>query len=131
MELKRTDQRFTVSHHRGDEDFKMGGLRRYAKYRDLGFTEGSGGLVQAHVIRFVEPCNDEVRKRHYHELTLQMVYILKGWMKIEVEGQGEMLMRAGSTWLQPASIPHTVLDYSDDCEVLEINVPADFKTVNV
>jgi hypothetical protein len=30
-------------------------------------------------------------------------------------------------WLQPSGIRHTVLDYSADCEVLEIVVPADFK----
>ena len=40
-------------------------------------------------------------------------------------------MHAGSCWLQPPRIKHTVLDYSDDCEVLEIIVPADFKTVEL
>jgi hypothetical protein len=49
-------------------------------------------------------------------------------MKNEFEGQGEQMMSAGSCWLQPSGIKHTVLDYSADCEVLEIIVPADFKT---
>ena len=40
-------------------------------------------------------------------------------------------MRAGSSWIQPPKIKHTVLDYSDDCEVLEIVVPADFGTKEV
>jgi hypothetical protein len=40
-------------------------------------------------------------------------------------------MRAGTSWLQPPNIKHTVLDYSDDCEMLEIIVPAKFDTVEV
>jgi hypothetical protein len=123
-------QRFTVAHAR-DGEFKTDGLRPYARYRDLGIAAASGGLCQAHVIRLIGPCTDEVRKRHYHDTELQLVHVLKGWMKNEFEGHGEQLMEAGSCWLQPPNIKHTVLDYSDDCEVLEIIVPADFKTVEL
>jgi len=80
------------------------------------------------VIRFSPPCTDEVRKRHKHQVELQLVYVLQGWMKNEFEGFGEQMMSAGSCWLQPSGIKHTVLDYSPDCEVLEIIVPADFRT---
>ena len=118
---------FTVS-HLDQADFKADGLRRYAQYRDLGIAAATGGLCQAHVIRFAPPCTDEVRKRHLHQADLQLVYVLQGWMKNEFEGQGEQMMSAGSCWLQPSGIRHTVLDYSADCEVLEIIVPADFKT---
>src|SRR5262249_14712564 len=45
----------------------------------------------------------------------------------EFEGQGEVTMREGTAWLQPPRTKHTVLDYSDDCEVLEIILPAEFK----
>jgi uncharacterized RmlC-like cupin family protein len=120
-------QVFTVSHLNQD-DFKADGLRPYAQYRDLGIAAATGGLCQAHVIRFVPPCTDEVRKRHLHRADLQLVYVLQGWVKNEFEGHGEQMMSAGSCWLQPSGIRHTVLDYSADCEVLEIIVPADFKT---
>jgi uncharacterized RmlC-like cupin family protein len=123
-------QRFTVSHAR-DAEFTQDGLRPYARYRELGIAAASNGLCQAHVIRLIGPCTDEVRKRHYHDTELQLIYVLKGWMKNEFEGHGEQLMEAGSCWLQPPNIRHTVLDYSDDCEVLEIIVPADFKTVEL
>jgi len=123
-------QSFVVSHHRED-DF-MGGLRRYANYRDLGISKATNGMVQAHVIRFVPPCRpQEVSKRHYHDVDFQMVYVLKGWIKTEFEGQGEVMMQAGSCWIQPPRIEHLVRDYSDDCEVLEIVLPADFKTVEL
>ena len=123
-------QTFVVSEQR-EEDFKTG-LRSYAKYRDLGISRATDGMVQAHVIRFVPPCQPEVvSKRHYHDVDFQMIYVLKGWIKTKLEGQGEMVMRAGSCWTQPPRIEHAVLDYSDDCEVLEIVLPADFRTVEL
>jgi mannose-6-phosphate isomerase-like protein (cupin superfamily) len=121
-------QQFTVSHH-DEQDFRSG-LRNYAKYRDLGISAATGGMVQAHVIRFVPPSRpEEVAKRHYHDVEFQMVYVLKGWLRSEFEGQGEVLLRAGACWIQPPRIKHTVLEYSDDCEVLEIIMPAEFETV--
>jgi len=123
-------QTFTVSHHR-EEDFAKG-LRSYAHYRDLGMAAATHGMVQAHVIRFVPPCRPEdVSKLHYHDVQFQMVYVLKGWITTELDGQGAHVMRAGSCWLQPPRIKHKVLDYSDDCEVLEIVLPADFATVEL
>lgn len=121
-------QKFTVSHH-NEQDFRTG-LRNYAKYRDLGISKATDGMVQAHVIRFVPPSRpEEVAKRHYHDVDFQMVYVLKGWLRSEFEGQGEIVLRAGACWIQPPRIKHTVLEYSDDCEVLEIILPAEFETV--
>jgi uncharacterized RmlC-like cupin family protein len=130
MQAASSPQSFTVS-HLSESDFKTDGLRAYALYRDLGIAAATSGFCQAHVIRFVPPCTDEVRKRHVHDTDLQLVYVLQGWMKNEFEGHGEQMMSAGSCWLQPKGIRHTVLDYSPDCEVLEIIVPADFKTEEV
>ena len=122
--------KFVVSHPR-EEDFEAG-LRAYAKYRDLGIADATGGMVRAHVIRFVPPFRaEEVSQRHYHDVAFQMVYVLKGWIKTELEGQGEITMQAGSSWIQPPRIEHTVLGYSDDCEVLEVILPADFDTVTL
>jgi quercetin dioxygenase-like cupin family protein len=124
-------QHIAVSHHR-EEDFKTDGLRAYAKYRDLGVVDATSGLARAHVIRFSGPCDPaEVSKLHFHAVDFQMVYVLKGWVKTYMEGQGETLMQEGSAWTQPPRIKHMILDYSDDAEVLEIILPADFKTVEL
>lgn len=123
----RPAQEFAVSHLR-EEDFKSGGLRTYARYRDLGFAAATKGAAIAHVIRFVPPCTDEVRKWHTHDVQFQMIYVLKGRFVTEMEGHGPQEMKAGSSWIQPPGIRHRVLDYSDDCEVLEIVLPADFET---
>ncbi len=127
----RPKQRIAISHYR-DEDFKADGLRNYAHYRDLGVAAASRGLAQAHVIRLIGPCNpEEVSKLHYHDVEFQMVYVLKGWVKTYMEGQGETLMREGSAWTQPPRIRHLILDYSDDVELLEVILPAEFKTVEL
>jgi mannose-6-phosphate isomerase-like protein (cupin superfamily) len=127
----RPKQRVAISHHR-DEDFKADGLRAYAHYRDLGIVDASGGLARAHVIRLLGPCNpEEVSKLHYHDVEFQMVYVLKGWVKSYIEGVGETMMTAGSAWTQPPRIRHMILDYSDDVELLEVILPAEFKTVEL
>jgi mannose-6-phosphate isomerase-like protein (cupin superfamily) len=127
----RPKQRIAISHHR-DEDFKADGLRAYAQYRDLGVAEASQGLARAHVIRLIGPCDPaEVSKLHFHEVEFQMVYVLKGWVKTYMEGQGETLMQAGSAWTQPPRIKHLIMDYSDDVELLEVILPADFRTVEL
>jgi len=127
----RPKQRIAISHHR-EEDFKADGLRAYAHYRDLGIAEASHGLARAHVIRLIGPCNPaEVSKLHFHDVEFQMVYVLKGWVKTYMEGQGETLMKQGSAWTQPPKIKHLIMDYSDDVELLEVILPAEFKTVEL
>jgi quercetin dioxygenase-like cupin family protein len=127
---KAKSQKFTFSHHR-EEAFDQG-LRSYARYRDLGLAPATGGMVQAHVIRMIPPFRpEEVSTPHYHDVDFQMVYVLKGWMTTEFEGEGTHTFYAGSCWIQPPKIKHTVLGYSDDCELLEIVLPADFETVTL
>jgi hypothetical protein len=127
----RAKQRIAISHYR-DEDFKADGLRTYAKYRDLGIAEASQGMARAHVIRLIGPCDPaEVSKLHFHDVDFQMIYVLKGWVKTYMEGQGETLMTEGSAWTQPPRLKHLIMDYSDDVELLEVILPADFKTVEL
>ena len=128
---RRRKQKVAISHHR-EEDFKADGLRTYAHYRDLGIAQATHGLARAHVIRMLPPCNpQEVSKLHTHAVDFQMVYVLKGWVKSYLEGVGETLMQEGSCWTQPPKIRHMILDYSDDVELLEVILPADFKTVEL
>jgi hypothetical protein len=123
-------QTFVASHL--SPDAFAGGLRSYAKYRDLGMAAATNGLAVAHVIKMIPPCDPAVvSKRHYHDVEFQMIYVLKGWIKGEYDGAGEVTMVEGSCWLQPPKIKHTVLDYSHDCELLEIILPAQFDTVEL
>lgn len=130
VDILKKGQIFHHQHAVGESDF-AGGLRPYARYRDLGVNNATNGLVQAHIIRLVGACTDEVRKNHYHDTCFQMIYVLKGWETVQIEGQEPITMREGSVWIQPPKINHMVVDYSDGCEVLEIVLPAKFGTVEV
>jgi quercetin dioxygenase-like cupin family protein len=65
---------------------------------------------------------------HWHDLEFQFNYVLKGWICVWLEGEGEFTFRAGDTWLQPPGIKHDVRGFSDDLEVLEIVAPGVFDT---
>ena len=84
------------------------------------------------MIRLIGPCNpEEVSKLHFHDVEFQLVYVLKGWVKTYIEGQGETLMKEGSCWTQPPRVKHLILDYADNSELLEVILPAEFKTVEL
>lgn len=130
--LKWPKQQFVVSHLNGEQDFKSDGLRPYVRYRDLGMEKATGGMVHAHHRINGRPYKKaDVSIRHCHDLQFQMIFILKGWIRIQLDGEGEHLMREGSCWNQPPGITHVVLGYSDDFEAIEIDIPAKFDTVNV
>jgi quercetin dioxygenase-like cupin family protein len=124
-----TSQKFTVS-HLNEADFKSGGLRDYSAYRDLGVAKATNGLATAHVIRMVAPFTEQLSQRHHHDVQFQLIYVLKGWFKSEFEGSGVHVMKKDSCWIQPPGIRHTVHGWSDDCELLEIILPAEHETVD-
>lgn len=121
-----SEQRFSVR-HADDAQFERG-LRSFFEYRDLGIRDATGGAVVAHVIRAIPGAHAQPT-RHHHEVQFQMVYVLKGWVRFDYEGQGEVTLRAGSCVLQPPGIRHTELAHSDDVEMIEIVMPAQFATV--
>ena len=55
----------------------------------------------------------------------------EAWLAGEFEGEGVHTFHAGSCWIQPPKIKHTVRGYSDDCELLEIVLPANFETMTL
>ena len=105
------------------------GLRTYLEYRDLGMVKATKGKVRAHVLRAKEPCSGP-GGYHTHDLEFQMNYVLRGWTRVEFEDVGEIRFEAGDSWYQPPKIKHEVLDYSDDLEIIEICMPADFATAD-
>jgi quercetin dioxygenase-like cupin family protein len=59
------------------------------------------------------------------------VYVLKGWIEFEYEGQGTVRLEAGSCVHQPPEIRHRETGHSEDIEMLEIVLPANFETEEV
>ena len=119
-----------IVNHLGPDSFKPDGLRPSFEYRKLGLEELTNGKVGAHVIR-AKPGQHYAAPRHTHGLDFQFIYVLKGWAIFEYEGHGQHKLVEGSTVYQPPGIKHQEIDHSDDFEVLEITMPAEFATTNV
>ena len=120
------NQAFTIA-HADDGKFVGAGLRAFFEYRDLGIRSATNGKFGAHVIRAV-PGEKSPGTWHSHALDFQMVYVTRGWVVFEYEGEGEHVLRAGSCVLQPPGIRHREVRHSDDMELIEIISPADFDT---
>lgn len=118
-----------VASHAKDAVFERG-LRSFYEYRDLGIKKATEGRVAAHVIRAAAG-TDFSSQPHTHQTEFQLVYILKGWIEFEYEGQGVVRLEAGSCVHQPPNIRHRELGHSDDIEMLEIVLPAGFSTQEV
>ncbi len=118
---------FSVSHLR-DAEFKSEGLRAFFEYRDLGIKAATGGRVGGHVIRAKPGTGHDSTGWHSHALDVQLVHILKGWVRFAYDGVGEVLLEAGAFVHQPPGIRHVEIAHSDDVETLEITLPTEFET---
>lgn len=77
---------------------------RLQRYRDLGLAAATGG-----------------------RLGLKHIRAIGGFQGVE----GEVTLRAGDALSQPAGVPHNVIARSEDFEVLELNVPAEYGTFDL
>ena len=123
-----TTQGFVASHAEGAK-FERG-LRSFYEYRDLGVKAATAGRVDAHVIRAAAG-TEFSSTPHLHRTSFQLIYILKGWIEFEYEGQGKVRLEAGSCVHQPPDIRHRELGHSEDIEMLEVVLPAGFATEEV
>ena len=106
------------------------GLRGFFEYKNLGIKEATSGDFGANVIKAVDGrhANGEW---HYHKLTFQMVYILKGSVEFEYKGEGTFTLEKGDVVYQPSEIHHREIKHSDDLELIEITSPAEFETITI
>jgi len=100
------------------------GQTRILSFGAAGATQGRLG---APVCR-ARGASDAPGERHHHALDFQMVYVLGGWVDFEYDGVGRVRLEPGSSVVQPPGIRHTELAHSDDLEMLEITLPAEFPT---
>jgi uncharacterized cupin superfamily protein len=111
-----------------DSRFCREGPRSFVEYRDLGMAEASGGRISGKHIRAIQPFSEETGW-HWHDMTAHFVYVLRGWVKFRFDGVEESVtVVAGSCLSQPGGVAHNVVGQSDDLELIEINMPADYIT---
>ena len=66
---------------------------------------------------------------HYHKIDFQIIYCLKGAIRVVYQDQGEPFwLRPGDCVLQPPEIRHRVLEAEAGSEVIEITSPAEHET---
>jgi quercetin dioxygenase-like cupin family protein len=126
--MSANSSKFSVSYAK-DAAFAPQGLWSHFEYRNLGIDKASGGRFGAQVIRAKE-AREGGFKRHKHALDFQMIYILRGWFKIEAGGE-VITAHAGDSVYQPSGVPHVTIACSDDLELIEITSPAEFPTIDV
>ena len=120
--------RFSVSYAK-DAVFAPQGLWSHFEYRNLGIAEATGGRFGAHVIRAKE-AREGGFKRHKHELDFQMIYILRGWFKIEAGGE-VITAKAGDSVYQPSGVAHVTIACSDEQKQNKNTTPTKFPTIDV
>lgn len=119
-------QNITIMHAK-DGVWETRGLRQDFEYRDLGVKDATQGRYMAQFVRPTDLAKPPI-SAHSHTLDLQLVYMVKGWMRFWHEDRGEVTMHAGDFMLQPGGLKHSVIDWSPDFELLEITSPGDFPT---
>ena len=105
------------------------GRRDFFKYRDLGVTAASNGVMRAQV---TEGSAGMTRPTgwHYHVCDGQFVYMLKGWVDLAFPNDETVRIEEGDSLFIPGGLPHNEIATSDTLELIEISVPADMGTEN-
>ena len=113
-----------------EEDYKGGGLRDFFVYRDLGISDVTKGRFGAYVARAVREMDHE-QGAHTHVTEFQFIYILKGKVVFWYDGLGEVECGPGTSVYEAPDRPHEMIYCSKDAEILQISLPADYKTVQL
>ena len=93
------------------------------RYRDLLPSRQGGRFIASHItIPDGGPVPDYV---HAHDVRLQVIACLRGWVRVVYEDQGPpFVLAAGECVVQPPGIRHRVLECGAGLEVLEVTCPA-------
>ena len=122
MDASTKDADFCLSRAEGATFEPMTGYRDWLKIRDLGLSDATNGQFDAWITRANRLGG--ATGRHHHEYDFQIMYVLRGWVKMYYEGQGEHILRAGDFVHHPPGIVHDFMDYSEDIEIFEMAGPA-------
>lgn len=113
-----------------EESFTAAGRRDWVKYRDLGVGAATKGNVSAN-ISSVTKGGQISTGWHYHTCSVQIFYIMKGWLEVDLYGLGVTRLEEGACVTMPPGQLHNELRSSVELEVLEIVVPGELGTVAV
>ncbi len=110
-----------------NEAVYVDGRRDWMKYRELGVTDASAGVIRAQVTSASQGLS-EPTGWHVHVCDGQLVYMLEGWVDLAFAGGRIVHLEAGDSLYIPGGTPHNEVATSDAFELLEVSVPADMGT---
>lgn len=127
LPLEHARSAFGLAEWRADA-FTRDGPRADVEYRELPLAGCTEGRIGARHIRALRPFEQETGW-HWHDMSGHFVYVLRGWIAFRYAGvDGEVRVSEGGCLSQPGGVAHNVVGRSDDLELIEINMPAQFGT---
>jgi len=128
MQVGKFTQSLLVTHPE-DTKFENTGLRPQFAYRELNVDAATGGEFNAHVIRGVPDGKPPIEEHKHTELDFLFVYVIKGSISFWYEGHGTHTLKAGSCHVIPPGLIHSVTDWSEDLEMIEVTSPGKYRTI--
>ena len=123
------ETRFCLTRADEGEFVPMTGLRDWLKIRDLGLGDATNGQYDAWITRAAEMGGST--GRHYHNYDFQIMFVIRGWVNMYYEGEGEFVLRAGDFVYHPKGHVHDFMEYSEDIEIFELASPAHRHSIDV
>ena len=125
----------TFSHQKAaspDAHYTDGGLRSFFVYRDMGVNAATKGKVRVQLVRAAYKSSEATGGTgfHFHTVDAHVVYMVRGCAKFDYDGV-ETSVEAGDRVHQCPGIVHSLYDWWDDMESMEIIMPGDFATTGV
>ncbi len=94
--------------------------------RDTGIGAATGGLASAAVLR---PAGNARERRLVHDAELLFRFVLEGSVVLRCDGTADAQLSAGDAFSVPAGMPHTLSQPSGNLEMLEVSLPANYRTI--
>lgn len=95
--------------------------------RDTGIGQGTKGVAAVHVARPVKSKRSGSSVTS-HTSDILFAFVLTGSCTMYSEGQGSHALAEGDAYVLPPNLKTKLADFSDDLTLLEVSLPAEFKT---
>jgi quercetin dioxygenase-like cupin family protein/catechol 2,3-dioxygenase-like lactoylglutathione lyase family enzyme len=97
--------------------------------RETGIGAATAGVASVQVARPVGRAHDQATSQvTSHTGDILFAFVLSGSMTLRGEGQGAHALSEGDAYVIPPFLKTALTDCSEDLELLEVSLPADFET---
>ncbi len=93
--------------------------------RDTGIADATGGIATVRVARLSGTPSD---RRYHHDADFLFTFVLSGSLTLELEGSERRSASAGTALVLPPGKFYAFVSGSTDLELLEVALPAGFRT---